>query len=114
MRRALALRPRGGVAMLERSVWLEGGGRWREIFNTIDRPDEVWISAERIAMIKGRYDAKASTATSYAWFVWHNENEVSSPRHAGQSVLRWVPPGGKHFMRGSDLLIGGIRETDQA
>jgi len=110
MRRALALRPRGGVALLMRSVWLEGGARWREIFNTIDRPDEVWISAERIAMLKGRYDPAASTATSYAWFIWHSPHEVAGPRPAGQSRLCWVPPGGKDFQLEADALIGRWRQ----
>jgi hypothetical protein len=36
-----------------------------------DRPPTLYAPfVERVPMVKGRWDPGASTATSYAWFVW--------------------------------------------
>jgi len=75
---------RRGVAILARTVFLESVGRYEGIFR--DRPPSVFAQfSERVPMVKGRVDAKASTATGYAWFVWHKD-AIASPR------LTWVPP----------------------
>ena len=37
-------------------------------------------------MVKGRWDPDASTATSYAWFVWR-KGASGLPR------IFWIPPG---------------------
>jgi hypothetical protein len=58
-----------GVALLLRSVWIESADRYHRLFK--DRPPtHIAQFAERVAMVKGRWDPEASTATSYAWFVW--------------------------------------------
>lgn len=75
---------RKGVAILARTVFLESVGRYEGIFK--DRPPTVFAQfSERVPMVRGRVDAKASTATGYAWFVWEKDAAIA-PR------LAWVPP----------------------
>jgi hypothetical protein len=73
-----------GVAILARTVFIESVGRFERLFE----PDPPAIFAqfvERVPMVKGRLDKKASTATGYAWFVWLNESNCSTE-------LVWIPP----------------------
>jgi hypothetical protein len=74
-----------GTALLTRTSWLEGGKRHERLFGK-NPPSCVALFAERVPMVKGRWDPKASTATSYAWVIWR-------PWHRGQTELRWIPPG---------------------
>lgn len=86
---------RKGVAILARTVFLESVGRYESIFK--NRPPTVFAQfAERVPMVKGRVDAKASTATGYAWFVW--QKDQTGPR------LAWVPPCRKFLERPGDYL----------
>jgi hypothetical protein len=74
-----------GVAMLVRTQWIEGVGRYEKLFR--DRPPTVYAPfVERVPMVKGRWDPDASTATSYAWFVWR-KGASGLPR------IFWIPPG---------------------
>ena len=75
---------RRGVAMLVRTVFIEGVGRFQRIFSQ-QPPSVVAQFSERVPMIKGRVDKKASTATGYAWVVWET-NYQGPPR------LEWIPP----------------------
>jgi hypothetical protein len=75
-----------GVAMLLRTAWLEGGERYNTIFSK-HPPHVVALFAERVPMVKGRWDPKASTATSYAWCVWKPGS------FAPGTHLQWIPPG---------------------
>ena len=50
---------------------------------------------ERVPMVKGRLNRKASTATGYAWLVWERDACVGSR-------LMWVPPCRKTLERGAD------------
>lgn len=85
---------RCGVAILARTVFLESSGRYREIF--IENPPTSFAQfVERVPMVKGRLDIKATTATGYAWFVWDKQNE-------GTSKLTWVPPCRKALEKKSD------------
>lgn len=78
---------RCGVALLLRSVWLESKERYEAIFKHIP-PHTVAIFSERVPMTKGRWEPDASTATSYAWFVWR------MPLGSNQETrLVWIPPG---------------------
>lgn len=77
---------RGGVALLVRSAWLEGTGRYERVFRP-HPPAIVAQFAERVPMTKGRWDPDASTATSYAWVVWLKEPIAAEP------VFTWIPPG---------------------
>jgi len=86
---------REGVAILARTVFLESVGRYQSIFR--DRPPSVFAQfSERVPMVRGRVDAKASTATGYAWFVWDREAEGAR--------LTWVPPCRKSLERPRDYL----------
>lgn len=78
---------RFGVALLTRTAWLEGGKRHDELFS-LSPPSIVALFSERVPMVKGRWDPKASTATSYAWVIWRIG-------HSGPTELRWIPPGRK-------------------
>lgn len=101
--RALRLGPQFGVALLLRSVWEEGGKRYREIFSGAHRPHEKWVSADRIPMVQGRYDPKVKSATAYSWFVWRTD---SAARPAEFTRMNWIPPGQvTAFFRATDPMI---------
>ena len=85
---------RHGVAILARTVFLESSGRYRRIFEE-NPPSKFAQFVERVPMVKGRLDIKASTATGYAWLVW--EKGVD-----GHPKLMWVPPCRKRLERLSD------------
>lgn len=84
--RALAL-AKQGVALLTRTSWLEGGERYKRLFSKWP-PIIVALFAERVPMVKGWWDPKASTATSYAWVVW----DRTGGNH-DRTRLMWIPPG---------------------
>jgi hypothetical protein len=75
---------RRGVAVLVRTVFLESVGRYERVFHP-KPPTTIAQFSERVPMVKGRLDRKASTATGYAWIVW----EKSLSR---ESRLIWIPP----------------------
>ncbi|WP_414461779.1 hypothetical protein [Hyphomicrobium sp. DY-1] len=96
-----------GVAMLLRTSWLEGRDRYETIFR--DRPPTtVAVFAERVPMVKGRWDPKASTATSYVWFIWEREHFGTPSR------IVWIPPGQREALTRSDdvarFAVRGIPE----
>ena len=68
---------RRGVAMLVRTVFIESVGRYERLFSQA-LPSIVAPFVERVPMIKGRLDRKASTATSYAWVIWEKGTGPSS------------------------------------
>jgi hypothetical protein len=91
------------TAMLVRSAFLEGAGRYRGLFK--DRPpSDVLIFCERVVMWQGMlldpdlpvrswnkrkevWEAKKpTTATSYIWAIWREGRD-------GQSRNHWIPPG---------------------
>jgi hypothetical protein len=83
-----------GVAILARTVFLESIGRYETIFR--DRPPTKFAQfVERVPMVKGRLDGKATTATGYAWLVWE-KHLCEAPR------LMWVPPCRKALERPQD------------
>jgi hypothetical protein len=90
---------RKGVAILARTVFLESVGRYNTIFKDFP-PTKFAQFTERVPMIKGRLDAKATTATAYAWFVWEKDHTVA-PR------LVWVPPCRRQLERTGDYPASG-------
>ena len=68
-----------GVAILARTVFLESIGRYNTIFQP-SPPSQFAQFVERVPIVKGRLDGKATTATGYAWFVWEHEPVLSHPR----------------------------------
>lgn len=85
---------RKGVAMLTRTVFIESVGRYDRIF-TKHPPTKFAQFTERVPMVKGRLDKKASTATGYCWLVWEKDAQTSSQ-------LVWVPPCRKTLERDTD------------
>ena len=82
--RALMLALKGS-ALLVRTSWLEGGSRFRDVFEPYP-PAIIAQFAERVPMVKGRWDPSADTATSYCWVVWLRG--VKQP-----TAFVWIPPG---------------------
>lgn len=72
-----------GVAVLLRTNWVEGTGRYDDLFKE-DPPTQIAFFSERVPMVRGRWDPKASTATSYSWFVWQHGRGPRPPM--------WIPP----------------------
>jgi hypothetical protein len=85
---------RRGVAILARTVFLESLGRYNAIFRETP-PTKFAQFVERVPMVKGRLDGKATTATGYAWLVWEKEKRCE-PR------LMWVPQCRKKLERATD------------
>lgn len=84
---------RTGIAMLVRTVFLESVGRYNRLF--LNHPPSVFAQfVERVPMVKGRLDKKATTATGYAWLVWYHGDDVSK--------LAWIPPCRRKLERDND------------
>ena len=84
-----------GVAVLVRTAWAEGAGRYESLFR--DRPPTLIAQyVERVPMTVGRWDPAATTATAYAWFIW----DQLSP--FGATQLCWIPPGQKAALHRAD------------
>lgn len=93
---------RSGVAVLVRTVFIESVGRWERLFK--DRPCTTFAQfVERVPIVKGRVDPKATTATGYAWLVWDKE----ASEH---SRIFWIPPSRRLLERAADYERR--RETD--
>lgn len=85
---------RRGVAMLVRTVFLESVGRYERLFR--DTPPTKFAQfVERVPMVRGRLDAKASTATGYAWLVWDHSDKKTSE-------VIWIPPCRKKLEKPDD------------
>ena len=86
-----------GTAMFLRTQWIEGEGRFRDLFE-VRPPTIIAPFAERVPLFKGvlrdpdieYFDddsgkwKKPSTATSYSWFVWVKNRAPQPPI--------WIPP----------------------
>ena len=84
-----------GVALLVRASFLETVGRYERLYS--QTPPSIYAPfTERVPMVAGRLDQKASTATSYAWLVWRKQ----TCRRV--STVRWIPPCRKRLERDSD------------
>lgn len=85
-----------GVAILARTVFIESVGRYERLFKT--RPPAIVAQfTERVPMVKGRIDRKASTATGYAWIVWQKQ-QTNGTR------LVWIPACRKLLERNGDYV----------
>jgi hypothetical protein len=84
-----------GVAMIVRTAFLEGVGRYNGLFKR-NPPSLVLQFAERVVMHKGKLSAKGSTATAYCWLVWVQ----------GETDTRfdWIAPCRKRLERAEDYL----------
>ncbi len=83
-----------GSALLVRTAFIEGKARYLDLFKP--RPPIIVAPfVERVPMFKGKLDAKGSSATSYAWFVWKHG-------HQGPTSVVWIPPCRKDLERPGD------------
>jgi hypothetical protein len=71
-------------AMLVRTSFLEGKARWYKLFEP-HPPDIIAQFCERVPMLQGKLDERASTATSYCWLIW-------SRCYPPFRNFRWIPP----------------------
>jgi hypothetical protein len=71
--------------MLARTTWIESIGRYEKLFRDC-APALYAPFVERVPMVKGCWDPAATTATSYAWFVW-------CMAASGSTQVLWIPPG---------------------
>lgn len=92
-RRALEIAT-DGVALLVRSAWLEGIGRYERLFKPCP-PTLICQFAERLPMHKGRVDPEGGTATAYAWIVWQKGWK-------GEPIFTWIPPCRRELERATD------------
>lgn len=83
-----------GFALLVRTQWTESIDRFN-LFAALP-PRLIAQFAERVPMVKGRLDGKASTATAYCWVVWR-----LGDHHHG---IEWmhIPPCRKALERDGD------------
>jgi hypothetical protein len=72
-----------GTAMIVRTAFLEGVGRYERLF-AMNPPTIVAQFTERVPMVKGRLTATGSTATAYCWLVWM--------ANADRKPMVWIPP----------------------
>jgi hypothetical protein len=86
-----------GVAMLVRTVFIESVGRYERLFSSVP-PYAFAQVVERVPMVKGRLDKKASTATGYGWLVWRRDCSDATR-------LLWIPPCRKKLERLHDYEI---------
>lgn len=84
---------RHGVAMIVRSAFLEGIGRYERLFSVMP-PAYVFQFTERVVMHKGRLAPEGSTATAYAWLVW--------AKGCRGTKFGWIAPCRKRLERAGD------------
>lgn len=92
--RALAT-SRSGVAVIVRSAFLEGIGRFERLFG-VTPPTDILQFAERVVMHRGKLSASGSTATAYCWLVWNKQ------RPPNQSCFHWIAPCRRRLERKAD------------
>ena len=73
-----------GCAFLVRTTFIESVGRYNRLFRDTP-PTYAAQFVERVPMVKGRLDRKASTATGYCWLVWEKDKQ-------SQTEMIWIPP----------------------
>lgn len=88
-----------GVAIIVRTAFLEGVGRFERLF-TQYQPWCILQFSERVVMHKGRLAPKGSTATAYCWIVWRPFplGRIAHP----SARFEWIPPCRKLLERAPD------------
>lgn len=77
-----------GVAILVRGSWIEGAERHARLFSQ-HPPTIIAPFVERVAMVRGKLNLRASSATAYSWFVWFKV--VDYQRR--EPIVVWIPDG---------------------
>jgi hypothetical protein len=88
-----------GVAVIVRSAFLEGVGRYERMFAT-NPPSYVVQFSERVVIHKGRLAPEGSTATAYCWLIWLQDD-------GGDTRLKWFKPCRKALERDGDYPFDG-------
>ena len=94
VRKALPM-TRKCVAIFARTQFMESIGRYERLFKP-NPPAIIAQFSERVPIVKGRLSATASTATSYAWFIWRTD------QNNDQTELVWIPPSRRVFEKNAD------------
>lgn len=89
-----------GFAVLVRTSFLEGVGRWDRLFRR-NPPSHVLQFAERVVIHKGRLAPEGSTATSYCWLVWID----GGCGEEGDTLFDWIAPCRKQLERPGDYEV---------
>lgn len=84
------------VFVVCRSNWIEGIDRYQSLFEKRP-PTFIAPYVERVPMVEGRYDAGASSATSYSWFGWVQ----GAPSRRPETFF--IPPHRKRFEFPEDI-----------
>ena len=85
-----------GLAMFVRASWIEGKGRYEKLFK--DKGPELFCPyVERVPIVQGRVDPKATSQMPYAWFVWRQ----GKPKYQRTRVV-WIPPSRQDMERSED------------
>jgi len=87
------------VAILVRTQFLEGIGRYNDLYSWWP-PATVAQFSERVPMVEGRVDKDASTATSYCWIIWR-------PLSGKETNMVWIPPCRRSLEKDSDYIKRG-------
>lgn len=103
IQRALAT-SRLRVAVIVRMAFLEGVGRYRDLFKAFP-PSDILQFTERVVMHKGRLSAKGSTATAYCWIVWRKDVVGDAPR------FHWIGPCRRRLERDGDYPAEDVAEA---
>lgn len=98
---------RHGVAVIVRSAFLEGVGRYNALFR-FTPPSRVLQFSERVVMHRGRLSATGSTATAYCWLIW----DLARPEGLGVTRFGWIGPCRKRLERAEDYTVA--RHLDAA
>ncbi|AWD21597.1 methyltransferase [Fuscovulum blasticum] len=98
---ARALRTsRQAVAVIVRSAFLEGIGRYESLFKPYP-PRLILQFSERVVMHRGRLSPTGSTATAYCWIIW----ETHQPRMRREPEFGWIPPCRRRLERPGDYDV---------
>lgn len=89
---------RHGVAIIVRSAFLEGVGRYNSLFR-FRPPRQVLQFTERVVMHRGKLSATGSTATAYCWLIWGKDPNNS------ETLMGWIGPCRKRLERPGDYPV---------
>lgn len=89
-----AMKRAPNVALLVRTAFLEGGDRFRTLFDPCP-PTAILQFSERVPMHKGRLVENGSTATAYCWVIWRKTAPLGCS-------FDWIPPSRRSLERDGD------------
>jgi len=96
-----------GVAMLVRTAFCEGQGRYDDLFS-IFPPVMLAQYVERVPMHRGRWVIDGTSATAYCWVIWLKK--FGKPI-VGDTRFVWIPPSRKVLTQPDDWLrFGGCQD----